>query len=287
MLNRLSWLERANVRFVRASFEIRWLNGLLRRLQRQVGARWIRFCTDRLVTVVGAERLPPPTDERAIVWASNHRSFFDMYVANADMFRRGYHERVLFPVRSTFFYDHPLGFFVNGIMSFWSMYPPIFRERKRAALNHTAFSELAAAVRRGRSVGIHPEGTRNKTDDPYQLLPAGSGVGRLIHLARAPVVPIFIHGLGNELWPQIRGNFDGTGDRILLVYGAPVPLDDLLDAPPTSQTYRAIADRVMAAIAALGEEERRLRAERPEWAIGTPPAPVQAEGQNGGSNDED
>ncbi len=100
------------------------------------------------------------------------------------------------------------------------------------------------------------------------------------------MVPIFIHGLGNELWPQIRGNFDGTGDRILLVYGATVPLDDLLDAPSTSQTYRATADRVMAAIAALGEVVRRLRAERPEWAIGTPPAPVQAEGQSG-SNEGD
>lgn len=260
VLERLSPLERLNVRMIRSSFESPWMNNLLRAGQRYIGAGWIYLCTKNLVQLVGLERLPPPEEAKGLIWASNHRSFFDMYVANAYLFRHGYHERVLYPVRSGFFYDHPLGFLVNGIMSFWSMYPPVFRDRKRAALNHTAFSELAAAIRSGRSVGIHPEGTRNRGDDPYALLPPQSGVGRLIHLARAPVIPIFINGLGNNLVRQVQGNFNGKGEPVVVVFGGAVDLGDLLEQPGTGKIYRDIAERVMGAIAALGEEERSLRA---------------------------
>ncbi|MEL6185440.1 MAG: lysophospholipid acyltransferase family protein, partial [Myxococcota bacterium] len=242
------------------SFRNASANSALRWGQRFIGATWIRAATDRLIHVEGWERLPPPEPGQGIIWASNHRSFFDMFVANAHLFGRGYHERVLYPVRSEFFYDSPLGFVVNGIMSFWSMYPPIFRDRKRASLNHTAFAELARAAQAGRSVGIHPEGTRNLDSDPYQLLPGQSGVGRLMHLARTPVVPFFINGLGNNPFHQIRSNFDGTGKSIIIVFGAPVEMTDLLRDPPTGKTFRALADRVMQRIAELGEEEREIRA---------------------------
>jgi len=65
-------------------------------------------------------------------------------------------------------------------MSFLAMYPPIFRERSRAALNLVGLDELAWLLRRGGTfLGIHPEGTRGKGDDPYTLLPAQPGVGRI------------------------------------------------------------------------------------------------------------
>jgi 1-acyl-sn-glycerol-3-phosphate acyltransferase len=59
------------------------------------------------------------------------------------------------------------------------MYPPIFRDRKRATLNHTAFSELARPLQDGRSAGIHPEGTRKKDDDPYTFVRAADGGGSI------------------------------------------------------------------------------------------------------------
>lgn len=259
VLDKLTAIERFNVRFVRESFARGWANDALRQGQRFIGASWIRSCTNRLIHVEGWDRLPSPDRGRGIIWASNHRSFFDMFVANAHLFGRGYHERVLYPVRSDFFYDSVRGFLINGLMSFWSMYPPVFRDRKRLTLNHTAFAELARAVQAGRSVGIHPEGTRNQSEDPYELLPPQSGVGRLMHLARSPVVPFFINGLGNDLWGQLKSNFDGTGQPIIIVFGAPLDLGDLLEAPGTGKTYRQIAERVMAAIAELGEEERAVR----------------------------
>ena len=141
------------------------------------------------------------------------------------------------------------------------MYPPIFRDRKRLSLNHTAFSELSRALQLdGRSAGIHPEGTRNLGDDPYELLPAQSGVGRLIHIANVEVIPVFINGLGNDLVKQIKGNFNRKGERINVVFGAPIDFGDLRDGPPTAKTHKAIAERTLDVIRTLGEEERAIRA---------------------------
>lgn len=250
----LSPLERRNIAWVRGSLhDPRW-DRVLRWCQRVIGAGWIHFCTKNLLHVYGKERLPTP-EEGPFIWVSNHRSFFDMFVANAWLFRHGFDTRVLYPVRANFFYDSWLGFFVNGIMSFWSMYPPIFRDRKRLVLNHTAFCELAAAVDRGRSVGIHPEGTRNKGDDPYQFLPAQAGVGRLVHLTQAPVVPFFINGLGNDLKKQVGGNFTKKGPPIRLVFGKPLRFEEARSQPGDARLYRAIAEQCMHAIGSLGQEE--------------------------------
>lgn len=258
---RLKWMERLNVAFIRRTFEWSWLDRLCTWGCRVPGAGWIYVCTRNLLRVHGLEALPALSTLKRVVLVSNHRSFFDMYVINAVLYQRGFRERLLFPVRSSFFYDHPAGFFVNGIMSFWSMYPPIFRDRHRLSLNHTAFAELATAVSNGRSAGIHPEGTRNKGDDPYSLLPSQNGIGRLIYAAEgAVVIPVFINGLTNNFPRQIASNFDGSGAPIYVVYGSPLDFSDLNAGPASTQTYRAIVDRTMQSIRALGQREKDLRA---------------------------
>ena len=261
--SRLSRLERLNIGFIRMTFEVQWLNDLLRWVQAHIGAGWVDICTRRIRHVHGLEGLQEILQsQESLVVVSNHRSFFDMYVINMLLYRAGFQQRLLFPVRSNFFYDHPLGIFVNGIMSWFSMYPPIFRDRKRAALNHVALSELSSDLcHEGRSVGIHPEGTRKKDDDPYTFLPTQPGVGRIVHQARIRVLPVFINGLGNDLWRQVKGNFDRTGTPIIVVFGQPTAFEDLLDEPAGPKTYKAIAERTMTLVGALGEEEKRLRAE--------------------------
>jgi 1-acyl-sn-glycerol-3-phosphate acyltransferase len=152
-------------------------------------------------------------------------------------------------------------------MSFFAMYPPIFRDRKRAALNLASLDELAALLRRGGFfVGLHPEGTRNKTGDPYSLLPAQGGVGRVIHKARCPVLPVFVNGLLNDLPAQVRTGITGKGEAIHVVFGAPVDFGPLLDAPGSPKTYRRIADRCLDAIGTLAVEEKAIRQRQPERA---------------------
>jgi 1-acyl-sn-glycerol-3-phosphate acyltransferase len=256
----LTWLERAQIRFVRATLRDGLPDRAIRVAQRTIGQWWIRAATARLSRVHGLERLPPWEPAGSVVFVANHRSLFDLYVITANLVARGLPYRILFPVRSAFFYDNPLGPLVNGVMSFFAMYPPIFRERKRAALNLASLDEVASLLRRGGFfVGIHPEGTRKKDEDPYTLLPAQSGVGRVIRKARVPVVPVFINGLSNRLGRQIAGGLRGTGTPIHIVFGAPIDFGAWLEAPESPRTYRRIAERCTEAITALGHEEKALR----------------------------
>jgi 1-acyl-sn-glycerol-3-phosphate acyltransferase len=256
----LTRLERAQIRLVRASLRPGVLDSGIRALQRSVGQWWIRAATARLRHVHGIERIPPWDPAGSLVLVANHRSFFDLYVTAAELVARGLPHRILFPVRSKFFYDHPLGPVVNGVMSFFAMYPPIFRERRRAALNLASLDEAAALLRRGGFfVGLHPEGTRKTDDDPYTFLPAQSGVGRVIHKARVPVIPVFVNGLGNDLPRQVAGGIAGTAPPIHMVFGGPIDLAALLRAPGGPRVYRRIAEQCIEAISVLGREEKALR----------------------------
>jgi 1-acyl-sn-glycerol-3-phosphate acyltransferase len=248
------------VEWVRATLRPGPLDRTIRVCQRTIGQWWIRALTSKLRRVYGVGRLPPWEKSGSLILVANHRSFFDLYVTTAELVSRGLPHRILFPVRSNFFYDHPLGLAVNGAASFFAMYPPIFRDRKRAALNLAGLDELAALLRRGGYfVGIHPEGTRKKDDNAYELLPAQSGV---------PVVPVFVNGLGNDFGRQVRACVTGDGEPINLVFGAPVALGSLLDEPGGPRTYKKIADRCVEAIAALGQEEKAIRAGPAAPAIG-------------------
>lgn len=259
--DKLTRTERFNIAFIRRTFTSPFLDRLMAWCQRAPGAFWVHHCTKHIRHELGLERLPSMRDTKRFILVSNHRSYFDLYVVTMILFRAGLRQRVLFPVRSNFFYDRPLGILVNGIMAWFSMYPPIFRDRKKLVLNHTAMSELIDFLKtRDLAAGIHPEGTRNQNEDPYALLPAQSGVGRAIHAARVPVIPVFINGLINDLPKQVSSNFDRTGRRVVVVFGAPIDFGPLLEQPGTAKTYKAIAEHTMKTIAALGEEERAFRA---------------------------
>lgn len=258
---RLSRIERAQIRWIRASFQPGWLDQTLRFFQRTIGQAWIHHCTKHLRHIHGLERLPPLDGPDSVIVVANHRSFFDLYVVTAALVRGGLKKRIVFPVRSNFFYDTWLGWFVNGIMSFFAMYPPIFRDRRKAFLNPACLAELSWLLRRGGVfAGLHPEGTRKRDDDPYTFLPAQPGVGKVIHDARVTVVPVFINGLLNDLPRQVAGNFTRKGPPIHVVFGHPIDFDDLYAQKGSPRVYRAIAERCLEAIGALGQEERLLRA---------------------------
>jgi 1-acyl-sn-glycerol-3-phosphate acyltransferase len=258
---RLTRLERFHIRAIRRTFDPGVLDRAIRLGQRHIGAQWIWHSTKNLLNVHGLDRLPALASDRSFICVSNHRSFFDLYVVTAYLVRQGMPHRLIFPVRSEFFYDHPLGGFVNGVMSFFAMYPPIFRDRARAALNLVGLDELTDMLNRGGMfLGMHPEGTRNKNGDPYTFLPAQPGVGRIIHQSKSVVLPVFINGLINDLPRQVTSNFDGTGTPIHIVFGKPLDVEDLRAARGSPRVYRALAERTLETIGALGREERAHRA---------------------------
>lgn len=268
--DKLTFLERWNIKFNRGSITWDPINRFIALLQRNIGAAWVHFGSRHLRKVKGLDRLPELNELDSFIIVANHRSYFDLFVISMLLFRHGLKRRMLFGVRSSFFYDHPLGFFVNGAMSFWSMYPPFFRDKKRSSLNRTALTELSWTLgHTSTAVGLHPEGRRNQGDDPYTLLPAKPGVGQLVLETGVTVLPVFINGLSNSFMGQLRRNFTRSDDHMIVVFGEPVDFGDMLEAENTAKNQRLVSQHALDAVAALGPEERELRAaldrgERPE-----------------------
>jgi 1-acyl-sn-glycerol-3-phosphate acyltransferase len=232
-------------------------------LQRHIGSLWIYLATYNLINVFGLSSFLATDPDRPIVLVANHRSFFDMYTVSSVLFRRTDRPiELYFPVRAKFFYDSPLGWFVNLIMGWWAMYPPFFREQREAKKRQFDAFSVRELVRlcssgRGRVIGFHPEGKRNLNDDPYQLLPAQPGIGKVIYTAKPQVVPVFVTGLSNDLPRQILGNWTG-GEKVRIWFGEALDLSTFYEKRDAIRTHKEIADFLMDEIRKLGEKDRKF-----------------------------
>jgi 1-acyl-sn-glycerol-3-phosphate acyltransferase len=229
------------------------------------GAGWIQISTYNLMRVYGLEHVEALDHSRPILLVANHRSFFDMYVVSTTLFRKTrWRKQLFFPVRGRFYYQNPVGMFVNLIMGWWSMYPPFFVTGKNPMPEKRPFDKYS--LRRlvqlctegaGNVIGFHPEGTRNKNDDPYSYLRPQPGVGRLVKEANPQVLPVFIAGLGNNLLKQVLGNWFG-GDKIRIHFGRQLDLAEFIGKKDHLRTYKEIGEFLMSKIAELGETDRSL-----------------------------
>jgi len=264
----LTRFEKLAVGLAKATNEHRWTKSLQTAWLRGVSYPWVLPAIGRRVLVEGIEEVRHlDTHGRGVLVVANHRSFFDQYVIMLACFgaRLPWVERLYFPVRANFFYERPLGVFVNYFMSFGAMYPPIFRQRERRELNDVALEQAVKVLDEpGTVLGAHPEGTRGKGDDPYEMLPAQPGVGKIALLANTTIIPWFINGLGNDIVDDVRVNFraDMRSTRpVTAVVGQPVDISDLAAQKPRPTLYKKTADRLMEAITALSVREREIRAD--------------------------
>lgn len=252
--------ERAGVWLARVMNRGRWKR-FWTSCQRHIGSLWIYLATYNLMNVRGLENFERTTAARPILLVANHRSFFDMYTVSSVLFRRTRRPiELYFPVRGKFFYDNPIGWFVNLVMGWWAMYPPFFREEKEArkrAFDKFSVRELVRLCSggEGRVIGFHPEGMRNLDEDPYTLLRAQPGIGKVIYEAKPQVVPVFITGLINDLPKQIIGNWTG-GEPIRIWFGDPVDLSEFFEMRDSIRTHKALTDHLMEKIGELAELDR-------------------------------
>lgn len=229
--------------------------------QRHIGSLWIYIATYNLMNVFGIENVQNSDASRPLILVANHRSFFDMYTVSSVMFRRTTRPITLFfPVRAKFFYDNPVGWFVNLVMGWWSMYPPFFREEgegEKRKFDKFSVRELIrlASEGEGHIIGFHPEGKRNFSDDPYELLPAQPGIGKVILNAEPQVIPVFIAGLGNDLPKQILGNWRG-GEKVRIWFGEQIDLSEFYGKRDSLRTHKEIADHLMTKIGDLALKDK-------------------------------
>lgn len=240
--------------------------------QRHLGSLWIKIATYNLMKVFGLENIEKTDVNRPLLLVANHRSMFDMYVVSSVLFRQTKHPMILyFPVRAKFFYDNLIGWFVNLVMGWWSMYPPFFREAKEVKKREFDKFSLRRLIQlcsegRGHVIGFHPEGKRNTNDNPYELLPAQPGVGAVIMKAQPQVIPVFIAGLRTgyingekqfmgDLPKQILGNWTG-GEKVRIWFGEPVDLSEFYEKSDRLRTHKEIADFLMTKIGELGQKDK-------------------------------
>ncbi|HXH69903.1 MAG TPA: hypothetical protein VNI60_06090, partial [Pyrinomonadaceae bacterium] len=160
-----------------------------------------------------------------------------------------------------FFYDSPLGWFVNFVMGWFSMFPPFFREAreiKKREFDKFSMRKLIDICSHGAAhvIGFHPEGKRNLSNDRYSFLPAQPGIGKVIMASRPQIIPVFIAGLGNDLPKQILGNWRG-GEKIRIYFGKPIDLSEFYEKRDSLRTHKEIADFLMLKIDELAADDKK------------------------------
>jgi len=258
----LSWFERLAFRTMRfvnqgKGSRIAWL------WQRRVITPLVGQLVSRRLQVHGREHLDALPRDAPVLLVANHRTFFDLFILGWIFMREEkLRRKVSFPVRSNFFYETPLGLLMCVLGTGCSMFPPFFRSAEKKAMNRVSLEILLEKLRTpGQLVGFHPEGTRNKTADPYTLLPAQPGAGELALKARPVVVPAFILGMTNSFGTELKASLRRRS-KVIAVFGDPVPLPD--DAGVTRLSHhKRFADAINQRITALGAEERAIRSALP------------------------
>lgn len=231
--------------------------------QRHIGSLWIKIATYNLMNVFGIESVENSDVKRPLLLVANHRSFFDMYVVSSVIFRQTKRPvKLYFPVRGKFFYDNPIGWLVNLVMGWWSMYPPFFREAKEAKkreFDKYSLRRLIQICTEGEAhlIGFHPEGKRNLNPNPYEFERVQPGIGKIIMDAKPQVIPVFIVGLGNDLPKQILGNWTG-GEKVRVWFGEEIDLTEFYQQRNAVRTHKQIADFLMEKIGELGEKDREF-----------------------------
>jgi len=183
--------------------------------------------------VIGRQNIPKTG---GVLLCANHVSYID---PSALAGRAG--RVVHFMAKSELFKIPVLGFLVKAVGAF-----PV----KRGTADRSALKQAIEYLRNGEVVAMFPEGQRSLTGE---LLEAEAGAGMIALHAKVPVIPVALVNT-EKLLPPHKMFFRFT--HIKVVFGPPIPLDDLYEKGGREATDEA-GKRIMGAIGELLEEHRK------------------------------
>ena len=134
-----------------------------------------------------------------------------------------------------------LGFLITRVGAF-----PV----KRGTADRTALRTAIELLQGGEIVAMFPEGTRSLDG---RLKHPEPGVGMIALRAKVPVIPVALIDTNQLLRPH---SFLFRFSRVKVIYGKPIPLDDLYDQGGR-EAVEETGRRIMAAIGELLGEQRR------------------------------
>lgn len=184
------------------------------------------------------ENLPP---EGACLICANHISAAD-FISVAAVCRR----RVCFLAKKELFAIPIVGWLMRRLGAV---------RVDRGAADVGAIRKMLALLEAGEAVSVFPQGHRYKGKNPADT-PIKDGAGMLAVRAGCPVVPVCIK-VKKERYALFR--------RVDVIYGAPIPPEELIDPALTGRdAYRAASRKIFDRICALGGYEPTAKESKQE-----------------------
>ncbi|AJT62200.1 lysophospholipid acyltransferase family protein [Streptomyces chattanoogensis] len=189
--------------------------------------------------VEGLEHVP---EEGAAIIAGNHLSFADHFVMPAIVPRR-----VTFLAKAEYFTGPGLKGRLTA--AFFRGVGQIPIDRSGGQASQAAISSGLAVLRKGRLLGIYPEGTRSHDGRLYK---GRTGVAAMALRAGVPVVPCAMIGTFEA---QPTGRRLPRAMRITIRFGAPLDFSRYAGLVDERTALRAVTDEIMYAILQLSGQE--------------------------------
>lgn len=195
--------------------------------------------------VWGRERVPLTGP---VVLASNHQSFYDVFVLGSAM------RRPIFYMAKAELFDNPV---IDTIITHTGAFPV-----RRGEVDRGALESAKEVLARGDVLGIFIDGTRHHADAVGEVR---AGAAMIAAQAGAPVIPVYIHGTDKLI--------DAPRTPVSVTFGRPMMISGR-----GSKAYRAGADQIGAELRRLQAfAESAERAGRPKYAI-PPEGPAEMDG---------
>lgn len=168
------------------------------------------------VVIRGYENIP---QDRPVLYVGNHRSYFDILVGYTTV-----------PGRVGFIAKKEMKKIPQ--LSGWMINVNcLFLDRKNIKEGLKTILAGVEKIKRGVSVWIFPEGTRNRNKDPKDLLPFKEGSLKIAEKSGCPVIPVAITGTADIFETHIPRITPG---KVTIEFGEPIILKEL---PPEERKF--------------------------------------------------
>ncbi len=185
--------------------------------------RVVKFLSGTKLIVKGLENIPRDT---AVLYVGNHRSFYDIILTYPKVVR-------------------PTGYVAKKemlkvpLLSIWMKYLHcLFLDREDIKAGLKTILEAIEMAKKGISICIFPEGTRNKVNDTF--LPFHEGSFKIATKANVPIIPMTLvnsAAIFEDHFPKIKRA------TVVLEYGKPIYVKDL--SPEEKKSVSTVVENVI------------------------------------------